>query len=324
MQTSEFSVCLFHRPWVVPRTYVNYNPFDSARIEAGFRAMLTIPGTKKVLLVPLAPLANGLQFYVAIMRDWNDERRFKVSQFRLEMRPTGMFICSRPINIPDTFRAAYPHISFTTELLDTVDSKHLFWKAHRKQSEMEYDMISLSNPQHIAFGGMGLGYDFRIDGWTQPPSPLHHHVYGRVISTRMEIALHEVCRSVRTALMVYVYGHRFIAILRNGNVINLVDVNVVQYPEVKAFEHMVIFHPQMALMFPGFQFTSARFTDADKQVVFQEPVLKHYQALNDKHHRHPRAIAMGMSLHPRLGGAAANHIGSLRGDVLTTIANMMF
>jgi hypothetical protein len=324
MQTSEFSVCLAARPWAIPRVYVDYSQADSGRIEAGIRAMLTEPGAKKTLLIPLGPLPNGMRFYVAVIRDWSDERWLKVSQYRLEMLPDGMVIRTKAVETPDTFRAAFPHVRFTTERVDTVDSKHLFWKAHRKQSELEYVMISLSNPQHGVAGGMGLGYDIRTDGWTRPATLLHHHVYGRAISTRMEIALHEMCQGVRTALVVYLTGSRFIAILRNGTSINLVDVNVVSYPAVKAFEHMVIFQPQMAQIFPGFQFTSTRFTDAEKQVVFQAPALKHYQALNDKHYRNSRTTAMGMSLHPRLGSSAANHIGCLGSDVLIKIANMAF
>ena len=145
------------------------------------------------------------------------------------------------------------------------------------------------------------------------------------MSSRMDIALREMSRGVRTVLLVYEPNNNdhFIAILRNGTTFNIVDPDVVTYPQVVAFEHMVIFHPQMAQMFPGFQFTSTRFTNADKIAIFQEPVLQHYQALSDKHYRCQRLTAVAMSLHPRLGSAMMNRIGSLGRDILVGIANMM-
>ncbi len=123
------------------------------------------------------------------------------------------------------------------------------------------------------------------------------------MASRMEIALREVCGGVRTVLLVPNpdFDFHFMVVLRNGTAINLVDVHVV--PQIFLFEHMVIFHPQMALMFPGFQFTSIPLTDAEKQVVFQAPVLQCYQAMsdmhNDKHNLTLRATAVAMSLHPR-------------------------
>jgi hypothetical protein len=214
----------------------------------------------------------------------------------------------RALETPETVRAAFPHIRFTVGCLGRVDNQRLFWNVLREQSELVYATIT----QHIVVGGMGLGYDI-----------LARSMYGMAMASRVEIAFREVCGGVRTVLLVYdpEDEHHFMAILRNGTTIKLVDVQVV--PQIVPFERMVIFQPQMAQMFPGFQFTSTCFTDAEKEVVYLAPVLQHYQILNDTHYRHPQLTAVAMSLHPRLGSAVANHIGSLGCDVLAKIANMM-
>ena len=321
MQTSEYSVDLSVFPWVTPPMYVNYSLTDSARIEAGVRAMLTEPGASDALLIPLAPLPNGTRYFAAAIRDLGDVQHVVMAQYPL---PRVSFACMRALETPETVRAAFPHIRFTVGCLGRVDNQRLFWNVLREQSELVYATIT----QHIVVGGMGLGYDI-----------LARSMYGMAMASRVEIALREVCGGVRTVLLVYdpEDEHHFMAILRNGTTIKLVDVQVV--PQIVPFERMVIFQPQMAQMFPGFQFTSiqpqmaqmfpgfqftsTRFTDAEKEVVYLAPVLQHYQILNDTHYRHPQLTAVAMSLHPRLGSAVANHIGSLGCDVLAKIANMM-
>jgi hypothetical protein len=197
---------------------------------------------------------------------------------------------------------------------------------HRELSGLVYDTISLFNPQHTVVGGMRLGFDVRINGWNLPVAEVYCHMYEMAMASRMEIALREVCGGVRTVLLVYnPETHHFAAILRNGTAINIVDVQVI--PEIVNLQRMVVFQPRMALMFPGFQFTSTRFTDAETHEVHQTPVLQHYQAMSDTHYpkyyRNPRTIAVAMSLHPRLGSDEDNLIGSLGCDVVAKIARMM-
>jgi len=329
MQTTEFAVDRAAIPWVMPRVYVNYGPIDSVRIEMGIKMMLTEPGAKKNLLIPLTPLANGVVYFAAITRN---ERSAGLAQYRLEATPTGMYMRIRAIDVPDRVRADYPHITFTTNQLDEVDNQNLFWNILHKKCELMYDTISLSNPQHAVVGGMRLGYDVRSDGWTQvPPTPDQFRaMYGNTMSRRVEISLREMCMpgAVRTSMMVYDLRSKdhSVALLRNGTTINIVDVMVRTYPQLVAFERVVIFHPNMLQMFPGFQFTSVRFTDAEKDTLFQKPVLDHYEALNSsylmQHYRGPRLTALAMSLHPRLGKDAMGHIGCLGRDVLVIIARM--
>ena len=148
-----------------------------------------------------------------------------------------------------------------------------------------YDTISLSNPLHIVVGGMGLGYDIHANNWYLRGAVIKR-MYKVDMASRVEIALREVCGGVRTVLLVPKvpspnFDFHFMVILRNGTTINLVEVHVV--PQYDLFELEIIFQPQMALMFPGFQFTSVRLTDAEKQEVFQAPVLQYYQAMSDMH-----------------------------------------
>jgi hypothetical protein len=263
--------------------YVDYSPSDSARIEAGVRAILTEPGAKKAILIPLTPLPNGIQYLAAAIRNSSDERCVNMVEYQLDMLPVtpkGM----RAIETPDTVLAAFPHIRFTAGHRGRVNSKPLFWDILSELSELAYDTISLSNPPHMVVGGMGLGYDIYANSW-YIRGAVDKRMYKTDMASRVEIALREVCGGVRTVLLVPnpEFDFHFMVILRNDTTINLVEVHVAPQRDLFELELEIIFQPQMALMFPGFQFTSVRLTDAEKQEVFQAPVLQYYQAMSDMH-----------------------------------------
>ena len=283
MQTSQYSVDQSPRPWEMVRVFVDYSPSDSARIEAGVRAILTEPGAKKAILIPLTPLPNGIQYLAAAIRNSSDERCVNMVEYQLDMLPVtpkGM----RAIETPDTVLAVFPHISFTAGHRGRMNSKPLFWDILSERSKLAYDTISLSNPPHMVVGGMGLGYDIYANSW-YIRGAVDKRMYKTDMASRVEIALREVCRGVRTVLLVPSpeFDFHFMVILRNDTTINLVEVHVAPQRDLFELELEIIFQPQMALMFPGFQFTSVRLTDADKQEVFQAPVLQYYQAMSDMH-----------------------------------------
>ena len=283
MQTSQYSVDQSLRPWDMVHVYVDYSPSDSARIEAGVRAILTEPGAKKAILIPLTPLPNGIQYLAAAIRNSSDERCVNMVEYQLDMLPVtpkGM----RAIETPDTVLAAFPHIRFTAGHRGRVNSKPLFWDILSELSELAYDTISLSNPPHMVVGGMGLGYDIYANSW-YIRGAVDKRMYKTDMASRVEIALREVCGGVRTVLLVPnpEFDFHFMVILRNDTTINLVEVHVAPQRDLFELELEIIFQPQMALMFPGFQFTSVRLTDAEKQEVFQAPVLQYYQAMSDMH-----------------------------------------
>ena len=283
MQTSQYSVDQSPRPWEMVRVFVDYSPSDSARIEAGVRAILTEPGAKKAILIPLTPLPNGIQYLAAAIRNSSDERCVNMVEYQLDMLPVtpkGM----RAIETPDTVLAAFPHIRFTAGHRGRVNSKPLFWDILSELSELAYDTISLSNPPHMVVGGMGLGYDIYANSW-YIRGAVDKRMYKTDMASRVEIALREVCGGVRTVLLVPnpEFDFHFMVILRNDTAINLVEVHVAPQRDLFELELEIIFQPQMALMFPGFQFTSVRLTDAEKQEVFQAPVLQYYQAMSDMH-----------------------------------------
>ena len=318
------------RPWTGRPMYAPYSSIDSGRIEVGIQMMLSEPGAKKTLLIPLTPLANGMVYYASAIRE---ERTLKLAQFRLDFTATGVHMRVRSIEVSDGVKAAYPHITFENDHIDQTDSDRLFWSVLHKHCESVYASISLTNSRYMVVGGMGmgLGYDIRNDGWNQPLVPAVHSMYGPRYIERIEIALRDVCAPgadpTKTLLLNDFHSTRHrMAVIRNGPSVNLVDINVVFYPQLNVFERQVIVTPGLALLFPGFQFGSARLTDADTQALFQEPVLAHYRALNERylmqHYRVPRLTALAMCLTPRLCDPEAGGIASLPRETLMLIASL--
>ena len=326
MQTTSFASDQSPHPWSGVAAYQNYSPHDSMAIEDGVRAMLEGPANP-YLLIPLTPAANGgVQYYAGIVRDSSDERSLKIAQYRLDLVPSGEWVIrQRSISTPGTVRNAFPHIDFRTGQFDEVDNKGLFWDVLREGSVSMYLKISLSSPhRHTYVGGTRLAYDLRRDAWTLNPSPGDQADYHPFVLTRLEISLREMCVSQRPVLLVYTprNDEHLVVIHRSGpTTFNLVDIRMVAYPDPRVSERMVIIRPALVQMFPGFQLTSVRLTNADKASIFQEPVLRHYQALKEKHDQGPRRLAIAMSLHRRLG-AMAGCIGNIGRDLIVAIANM--
>jgi hypothetical protein len=324
MQGISFSVDRSKHPWTGQRRYAQYGATDCARIEMGIKMMLTVPGAKKQLLVPLTPLSNGMVYYMALIRD---ERNLKMVQYRLEIDSTGVFYRVRAVEVSGALAAEYPHITFRSDPFNMVDNNVLFWNVFRKEWETVYQTISLSNPQHVVSRAMGLSHDTRGDAWTQPPSPPSQVMYGLRFSNRIEITLREICGAVQSTAMMVRHDSdncHFIALIRNGSAINAVDVQVIFHPDMTILERMVVYSPNMVQLFPGFQFGSVQLTDAERYTLMQEPVLRHYQTKNERYfmenYRIPRLTALAMCLHIRLG--VASRIGALDREVVVLIAGM--
>jgi hypothetical protein len=329
MQEAEFSVDRARNPWNRPALFAPYEPTDCERIKMGLQMMMTVAGAKKALLVPLVPLADGTVYFAAITRA---DRVVRTVQFRMELMPGGDGVMRiRPIQVSAAVRAEYPHITFVSDQLQEVDSERLFWRAMRKSWERVYDMVSLSNPQHSLLGGGTFGYDNRpVEGWTQALTPLiHQAVYNRRFESQIEIALHElrVPGGGTTTMLVFdrLNTAHAVALIRTGTVINAVDLQVTTYPVRTITQRRAIFPPNINVFFPGVQFTSVQLSDAERDALIQEPVVRHYHALTDDYfveHVHvPRRTALAMSLHPRLSSGAG--IGGLVREVIVLIANMM-
>ena len=324
MQEISFSVNRSIRPWSGQRRYVQYSATDCVRIEMGIKMMLTVVGAKKQLLIPLTPLPDGRLYYMALIRD---ERTVKMVQYRLEINATGVFYRVRAVEVSDGVKAEYPHITFRTERVDMFDNERLFWKVFGKAWETVYQTINLSNPQHVTTGVTSLSYDVRRDTWTPPPAQRLVMTYGIMLLDRINITLREICGAAQSSAMMVRHGddnRHFIALIRNGSLINAVDVQVIFYPDMTFSEHMIVYPANMVQLFPGFQFQSIQLTDAEKNTLVQEPVLRHYQTKNERYfmenYRIPRLTALAMCFHDRLG--ATSGIGALDREVVVLIAGM--
>ncbi len=329
MQQADFSVDRARTPWNPPALYVPYEPRECVRIGAGLQGMLTVPGAKKELLIPLPPLIDGTVYYAAVTRV---DRQVRTVQFRMEAMPSGSWAMRiRPIRVSDAVRDRYRSITFVSDQLQEVDGERLFWRVMRKSWEKAYDAVSVLNPQHVVLGGGAFGYDDRpVEGWTQALTPLvHQAVYNPPLGARIEIALHElrVPGGKTETLVVFdrLNKDHAVALIRTGTVINAVDLQFATYPVRTMWQRRAIFPPHINAFFPGVQFTSAQLSDAEKDALIQQPVLRHYATIvdgyvNDYVHT-PRLTALAMSLHPRLSGGAG--IGRLDREIIVLIAKLM-
>jgi hypothetical protein len=80
----------------------------------------------------------------------------------------------------------------------------------------------------------------------------------------------------------------------------------------------------MRTSFPGFQFASAKLTDAEKQAMVQKPVFDHYTQMFEpyvKHYRNSRRMALLSCLHPRNVGRVKLSI--LGADLINALAKMI-
>lgn len=324
MQEISFSVARSNRTWTGQRRYVQYGATDCARIEMGLKMMLTVVGAKKQLLVQLIPLPDGTVNYMALIRE---ERTVKIVQYRPEINALDVLYRVRAVEVSDGVKAEYPHITFRTERVDMFENEMLFWKVFGKAWETVYQTISLSNPQHVTAGITNLSYDTRRDTWTPPPAQRLVMTYGIMLLDRINITLREICGAAQSSAMMVRHGgdnRHFVALIRNGSLINAVDVQVIFYPDMTFSEHMIVYPANMVQLFPGFQFQSVQLTVAEKNTLVQEPVMRHYQTKNERYfmenYRIPRLTALAMCLHVRLG--ADSGIGALDREVMVLIAGM--
>jgi hypothetical protein len=329
MQEAEFSVDHARIPWNRQAIFVKYNMSECARIKMGLEMMTTVPNTKKEILIALPPLANGTAYFVAVVRV---DRTVRIVQFRMELMPGGEGIARvRPIQVSAAVQLEYPHITFVSDQFQEADSERLFWRVMRKSWERAYDVMSLSNPQHILMGGGTFGYDNRpVEGWAQALAPLvNQSVYNPGFNSRIEIALHElrVPGGGTTTLLVFdrLNKDHAVALIRTGTVINAVDLQMATYPVRIITQRRAIFPPHINVFFPEVQFTSVQLSDAERDALVQEPVARHHHALTNpyyvEHYRIPRLTALAMSLHPRLSTGVG--LGGLDHEIIVLIAGMV-
>jgi hypothetical protein len=329
-------------PWVQPPVYVPYSENDSRRIECGLREMLSLGEggrfPKKALLVPLAPLRGDIVYCVAITRE---DRVINIVQYRPEFFPGAGDGAERvrSIQVSANVQASYPHITFisSSPSLSPHRGRDVFWNSLRDTWNLGCEKISIFNPTPIPdVGGDTLRYRSAGHGFGVANQQVagFEIAYDAVFDGRIKIVLRQMCAPLGLSTMV-VYetpdgdGGHSVAMIRRGtdSLVNVVDcLSSVGGERFSITERMVIFPPVMTQLFPGFEFESVQLTDAEKLILFREPVLDRYRAASDarvfKHYHAPRRVALAWALHARVVRQGTCAISRFSRELVIRIANM--
>ena len=296
------------RPWNNAPLLEAYSREDSDLIEEGIKYMLA--SGERQWLVLLTPLANGTMYYVAIFRNGGS---LNLVQFRIQIMPTGMKTRFRAVQVPDRVRMLYG-IGFTSDAISQDDDTAVFWDVHHDCWASVFRAIRDSRLVLAGLESLKLGYNLdRFSGWKHPRHFDLCTLYGMDITNQMKIALRGLCSpDAASTLMVCdpFYNRHFVAFLARRNSVRVVEEIKVVDIEVEfgelhgerntmAWERKVAFPPDMGNLFPNIRFESERLTDAEKHVLFQEPVLRYYQGGYDRYYG-PRLLALAMGMHERL------------------------
>ena len=331
-QNPVFSVDLSVNPWMgtLNRVISAYAQNDNERIASAIYMILT-PGIKPRLLVPLTRLVpDGPSPYAVLIRN---DRVITVLQLEVGFNANNVDQITRPLIVPDTMKARFPHISFRTSAIDTTDCNRLFWNVLSRSWESEFDTLSLSNPQVALMGRNGVGFLLGQEHWVAGnvyPNPQTHMVV-RSVRNRIGFYLQIICHPTASQTQVMVNDNsnhaHFVALIRNGATVNMVDVRFVPYPNPCIIERVMFVPPEFTQDFPGIQFTSVRLSIAEKNALMMEPVRRHYWTLTDaffvKHRdRVLRFTALAMGLHGRIGGGSM--IARLDRETVIAIALLLW
>jgi hypothetical protein len=305
---------------------VEFIPADAELIFHGINFILS-PGQKPKVLIPLSPTADGVVRYVAMFRN---ERELNILQFEVGFDEDDVEHRTKKVLVPRSTITMNPHIVFLPTQLDVVDCDRVFWSALRKTWEAAFNALNLNNPQYVMTGGLYVGCFLRQDEWVLPSHNTDPHtlMFGKFMRNRVELSLRVVCGTTSTTINFMVHDSKtkshFVALIRSGATINMVDVRFIPYPDPIISERRMVFPLDMTQRFPGFQFTSTRLTDAEKDELIQQPVRRYYRTLTDDFFQEQKTrilklVALAMGLHARIGGGSM--IARLHRDVVVMIAN---
>jgi hypothetical protein len=295
--------------WYVQRNFQPYSEEDSKSIERAIRYVLASPRPAEYYLVPLTPLGNGTQYSVAII--WR-EPLLTMFQFRIVITGAEMPTRYRAVDVPDSIKAEYPGAIFVSTKTDNYDDAHLFWMVHRESCVSAFRVFGVARP--LLCNGITttlmLTYVKDVGVWGETPL-LSQRYFSPVLGGLIQTSLCELCTPEVEMSSVMVSdpsnGDRFVAILTNKNSngeveeVNVVDITVMKStPDNTASrERQVVFPLNMGQIFPNIRFKSERLTDAEKNILFQEPVRRHYEGKVDDYFVLCR-LALAMSMHKRL------------------------
>ena len=329
-----FGVDMTQDPWNQNHVYGRYTGSDHGTVLEGVELMMSGGIRENYTLAPLASTVNGEQYYVCITRV---ERNFRLTQMRLAFDPDDdsvMLIKERPIQTEGAgLLTKFSHIQFDTNQVPWHDFRVVFWSAVDLHWTRVFDLLSLSTNKHVPTGVLDFKYDSRRNGWVNHPAvPVPAAVaksYDGTFRTRIEISIQEICSQSASSvseLMVPIPDQkgmrlRYVAIVLKDSGVKAVNVSI---NEGRIFQQVFVFPAEMGLIFPAFQFSSSKLTNAEKQALLQKPVYDHYKPRYDaffERFRASRCLAFLMCLHPRLGEEAGT--SGISPDIILKVAKLI-
>ena len=277
-------------PWHGARNYGPYSADDSRSISD---AVIRVCSARdQSVFVPV--LLNYGRYNVAVERANLGVLGVNVVQTRVDFSAAGKYtVCQRPVLIPDTMKAAFPHIVFESTRISASGFTTLFWDALRVESLARNDRLETQIPLHAiflpdvfyfsgrncfaatAYGGAGETY-FNDDQFRMTlsavlleamarPSVMFSHVIpfdGDAVEPRIDRRMYVgVIREVGSVDINLVFF--------NGN---MKQSKMVFYIWVGATRNYITAIPQL----PGFNLISRRLTEADKDALMQVPVSAYW------------------------------------------------
>ena len=327
-----FQVDMIDRPWDGgDHHYVTYDEEDTRFISEAIRMMMA--GETNNILVPLKLTVNGMRYYMCITRV---DRNFRFTQVRGEFSMDGsrstFIVRERPVRLLGPgLLAEVRHLTFDSASVDRVMFKTVFWDILNGHWAKTINTISLTTNQHMPTNTLLFAHDSRAGGgWAQFPAPVplrDHSPYNGGMMANIEIGFLAIClpESGPTSQMMipsFDTDSHYVAIRRTGNVLTVSDFHYRQFGDV--IESVFIFPDEMRTSFPGFQFVSAKLTDAERQAMVQKPVFDHYTQMFEPyvtHYRYNARMALLSCLHPRVAGRVKLSI--LGADLINALAKMI-
>ena len=267
-----------------------FDPADCLRIQIGIDAMLTVPGFKQHLVVPLTNAAT----HVVLVRD---DRRLNVLQCG-----TG----TRSVRVHDNVKAVYPHIEFRSREINYSDYGRMFWNVLTKSCNDTYDGFSLYGVQkHEVDGQLIIGFNSHPDCWNRPimVRSVYYTEYAQSMGDRLRRSINALCNGKTPSTKIVIAGSRtnthFVVLSLEGSVINIVDIRM--HVSTTVVQRLVMFPSDFGQQFPGFQFKSVQLSDAESNELIIKPIERRFWTLTKDFYIAPLRIAFAMGMHARLG-----------------------
>ena len=298
------SIALFAHPFVFeydqnatpfgPRAFVRFDEFACRRIQEGLALVCCSGGPTEMLVQIHANRPLGALSFLVIHRDVRDVFTTFVQLFR-----DGSIAQGFATMLSLDFRATLPHITFSTCTDMRVDWQlTLILNVLRAVWDRRIDQIHVVTHPRIVTNGSGFDY-FKPGGLVGSLPSL--------AANRIERAIRAVCADTSVGpLLVPVMGSdplAFVTVIPVGSKVSVGYISGLDTMHlIGPLRSVLLDLPNLTYM--PFVFDQAMaVTPAIARDLFEQPLFSHWQqvAETNPHNWCPRAVAIGLGVHPRAG-----------------------